>query len=330
MSFEVVIPHYNNFGLLRRTLTALETQHEVPDVCVVDNRSEDGSRSRVAAEFPSVRIVEMRHNAGFGGACNAGIRSSRAEDIILLNNDAVPEPTFIVELAAARARTPACTLFSPCLIQPDGKVDSFGIELDIHFNAFDLGHGLRPSELDGPFPPAALAPTGGAALFGREIFLSVGGFDEAMFAYLEDVDLGIRLRLAGAGWLGVPEAIAVHCHSATLGAGSSRKNYLLARNKAYLIWKYRRLLSRGTLMRAVGAETIVAFGKTVTDRNLGALSGWSRSLASSAGIPPVLGSRGAIDHLLVERPFVAALSHRRDGRRSRVVAPPLFLEGGNQ
>ena len=151
-------------------------------------------------------------------------------------------------------------MLSPCLIQPAGLVDSFGIACDDSFNMFDVARGWRDQSLLADDAPRAFARTGGAAVYSRRRVLAAGGFDERIFAYLEDVDLGLRLWLGGARCAGAPKAKAVHAHSATLGSGSQRKNYLLSRNKAYLLRKYQNLLQPATTARAMATETIVSAG----------------------------------------------------------------------
>ncbi len=312
MSFEVIIPHYSRAALLRRVLDALRGQTEPIEVCVVDNGSLDESVAVLSADYPEVRLIELATNHGFGAACNRGIATSRADHVVLLNNDAIPAPNFIAELRRARERQTDAEMLSPCLIQPTGLVDSFGIACDDNFNMFDLARGWRPASLLTDAAPRAFAPTGGAAVYSRERVLAVGGFDERIFAYLEDVDLGLRLWLAGARCAAAPKATATHAHSATLGSGSRRKNYLLGRNKAYLIRKYRDLLQPGTTARAIATETIVSAGKSLGDRNDGAVRGWATGWR--VDVARVAGTRGELDEVMQPTGFRDGLRARRDTR----------------
>src|SRR5215208_640310 len=189
-AIEVVVAHHNNLASLTRLLTALRAQTAPCAVCVVDDASTDESPEAVPAGFPEVRYERLDRNVGFSGANNHGVRTSSAEWVELLNNDTVPEPNLVEALQRAWDESGA-DMVAATLRRHDGTIDSAGIEVDRSLVASDLLHGR-------PFDPAQvaalepLAPCAGAGAYRRETLLAVGGFDEAMFAYLEDVELGIR------------------------------------------------------------------------------------------------------------------------------------------
>ena len=270
---EVLIPHHNRADSLREVLKALERQtHRVP-VRVVDNASSDGTRQMLAEEFPDVTCTALGSNLGFGAALNRGAGETGAAVLIFLNNDAVPEESFCEELLVAQAESGA-EMVAACLTRPDGTIESLGIEIDRSLIAYDVAFG---KELDGaaaagqPAPP--LAPSGGAAAFAREAFWAAGGFDEGFFAYLEDVDLGIRMRMLGMRCVAAPRAIARHEHSGTLGPRAEAKNRLLGSGRARLARKYGANLSLRSRARGAFIDVTVYTGKGVIDRNLGAVRG---------------------------------------------------------
>jgi N-acetylglucosaminyl-diphospho-decaprenol L-rhamnosyltransferase len=267
---EVVIPHHRGRESLRRTLASLERQSAVPAVCVADNGSGDGSREMIAAEHPSARVLELGENRGFGAAVNAAARSSEARLICLLNNDAEADERFCEELAGAAARSGAAAV-AGVLRLPDGTIDSAGVEADRSLVAYDHLHGE-------PYPPPAgardpLGPCGGAAGFDREAFLALGGFDEGFFAYLEDLDLAIRMRLAGIACVLAPAAFAWHRHAGTLGAGSAGKNRLLGRGRGRLLWKHGAGLGTRARARGLAVDGVTYAGQLVLDRNAAAIRG---------------------------------------------------------
>ena len=155
---------------------------------------------------------------GFSGANNHGIRTSVAPWLILLNNDTVPEPNFVEALRRAWDSSGA-DMVAATMRKPGGEIDSAGIEIDRSLVAFDLLHG-RPYDPHAIAALRPLAPCAGAGAYRRDALLGVGGFDEAMFAYLEDVELGIRLRMAGARCAVAPDTFAWHEHSAFWGSGT--------------------------------------------------------------------------------------------------------------
>ncbi len=309
-SAEVLIPHHNRADSLRETLGALRRQtHPVP-VRVVDNASSDGTLEMLDAEFSEVACTRLEQNLGFGAALNRGVAETDAEVLVLLNNDAVPDERFCKELLAAQAASGA-EMVAACLRRPDGRIESLGVELDRSLIAYDIGYG---EELDGAAerhddPP--LAPSGGAAGFVREAFQAAGGFDEGFFAYLEDVDLGIRMRMLGMRCVLAPRAIAVHEHSTTLGSGSEAKNRLLGSGRGRLARKYGANLTPAARARGLVIDGAVYAGKALIDRNLGAVRGHREAARRTA--------RGPVDPRfervpLIDRGLLSSLRQRL-GRR---------------
>ena len=86
--------------------------------------------------------------------------------------------------------------------------------------------------------------------------------------------IALRLRLRGETCALASGARVTHRHSATLGSGSSAKNRLLARNRRYLVWKYSAGMSRRVRARGLLIDLVVTAGRTVIDRNVGAIAGW--------------------------------------------------------
>jgi len=268
---EVLIPHHNRIDSLRATLDSLRRQTAPASVCVVDNASTDGSREVLAAEYPEVRVVALERNYGFGAALNRGARESEADLLVLLNNDAVADERFVERVRDRFAATGA-EMVAACLRAPSGEVESLGVELDRSLNPYDAAHGAAFEELPG-LRVEPLGPSGGAGGYAREAFAAVGGFDERIFAYLEDADLALRMRLAGMSCAVAPDAFVWHHHSATLGARSAAKNELLAYARGYLHWRYGRSLSLGQRARALATDAVVYAGKAVIDRDLGSVRG---------------------------------------------------------
>ena len=280
---EVVIAHRNNVASLRRCLDALAAQSMRPSVCVIDDASSDETPEIIPGAYPDVRYLRLEVNAGFSAANNRGIRSSEADWVLLLNNDAIPEPDF-VELAVAAQRRSGAAMVAPCLRRMDGRVDSMGVELDRSLVSSDLNHGLEYEEAR-LRPVRPLAPCAGAGLYRRDAILDVGGFDEAMFAYLEDVELGIRLTMAGHTCEPEPAAVAWHDHSAYWGSGSARKNRRMGDSRGHLCWKYRRDLTVAERARGWVIDGIVYAGQLAIDRNAGAVRGRVEGWCRRRGLP---------------------------------------------
>jgi GT2 family glycosyltransferase len=253
-------------------LEALERQTVQAATCVVDNGSTDATPELVGREFPEARYVRLERNYGFGPALNRGVRTSSEELVIFLNNDTVPDERFVERMVEAGSAAGA-EMVAGCLRQPSGEIDSLGVEVDACLNAYDVARGEAYGSPAHSSLAPPLAPTGGAAAFARESFVGVGGFDEAIFAYLEDVDLGIRMRMAGMRCALAYGAYAWHAHSSTLGSGSAEKNRLLGRSRGYLLWKYGASLTARRRLEGAIADLVVYTGKAVFDRNTAAFRG---------------------------------------------------------
>jgi GT2 family glycosyltransferase len=311
-AIEVVVAHRNNLPALTRLLTALREQTVPCDVCVVDDASTDETPYAVPRAFPEIRYERLDENVGFSRANNHGVRSSSADWLVLLNNDTVPQPNFIEALRDAWA-TSGAEMVAATLRKPDGTIDSAGIEVDRSLVAFDLLHG-EPYDPDAIALLEPLAPCAGAGAYRRDALLAVGGFDEAMFAYLEDVELGIRLRMAGARCAVAPATFAWHEHSAFWGSGSARKNERMGHSRGYIVWKYRRDLSPAERLRGHVIDAVVYSGQVAIDRNAGAVRGRAKSAAQRARLRPPAPHEGFALVPRVELSASAAL-RRRLGRR---------------
>jgi GT2 family glycosyltransferase len=308
-----VIPTFNRAASLRRTLEALDAQTVPARVIVVDNGSDDGTAEMLERDHPSVRRVALEANLGFGAAVNRGIAAGDAPAVVLLNNDTVAGPRFL-ELALAAQRESGAEMVATCLRSPEGWIESLGVEVDRSLVAFDVWYREPYERLESARPPEPLAPSGGAALYLRSALEAVAGFDERMFAYLEDVELGIRMRLAGMRCAMAPAAYAWHEHSATLGSGAAAKNRLMGRSRGYLVWKHGAGLVRGARARGLLIDGLTYTGQALIDRNLGAVRGRreiGRELAGAARPP----ANPRVAGLAAERPVSEALAMRLSRRR---------------
>jgi GT2 family glycosyltransferase len=150
-------------------------------------------------------------------------------------------------------------------------IETAGIELDRTLMGFDYLNGEPLEILDGPVADP-VGPSGACAAFWRDAFLEAGGFDEALFAYIEDVDLVLRLRRQGARCRLAKHARGLHQHSGTLGPGSSRKDYLMGYGRGYVLRKWS-VVSARRLPAVLARELAVSTGQALVDRNLDAFRG---------------------------------------------------------
>ena len=240
MTVSLVIPHWNRADLLERVLRSVHAQALPPgvstEILVVDNASQDDSRA--VAERYGARVIALAVNEGVSRALNRGIAASTGECIVLLNNDVELTPNWLRELLDSALRQDAWFATGKVLdaAAPD-RIDGAGDAVCRGGAAWRLGNG----KADGPAfdsPRKTYFPAATAALFRREFFDRVGPLEESFYAYLEDVDLGMRAALAGLPGIYAPGAVAFHRGSATAGAWSKRSVSWITRHQILLLAKY--------------------------------------------------------------------------------------------
>lgn len=220
------------------------------EIVVVDNGSTDGSAEQIAHSFPGVTLMRERVNLGFAGGCNVAMRralAAGAEYILLLNNDAYVAPDFLEQMINQISGTPHIAAVCPKIYfasKPDTVWFAGG-----DFNPWTGGvviHGLKSIDR-GQFdaPRDITLATGCAMLIRCSALSEVGLLDENFWAYVEDLDLSLRLREKGYRLVYAPKARAWHWDGATaaksMGEGSQAvRQYLSTRNLLFLARKHLR------------------------------------------------------------------------------------------
>jgi len=235
-TLSVLIVAWNSRVELERTLPALLPElGEGDELILVDNDSSDGTADAVAALAPATRIVRSKRNAGFAGGCNEGAALARGDLLVILNPDAAPLPGFGEAIRRPWVEERGWVAWQ-ALVADEGatKINSAGNP--VHFTAIVwAGRHGRPIE---EAPPAGevTALSGACLAIPRSTWEEVGGFPERFFLYHEDVDLSLRLRLAG-GALGI-EPAAVVDHDYEFGAREHKWRWLERNRLAFLIRVY--------------------------------------------------------------------------------------------
>jgi GT2 family glycosyltransferase len=234
--------------------------------------------------FPEVQVVELAANRGFSVACNAGARAGHSDVLVLLNNDVECRPDFLERLTALLDRRDTGSVAGLLLTGEGGAIESFGVAVDRTLAGYPRLRGASSATAQRGGPVLA-GPSGAAAAFLRDAWDDVGGLDEGVFAYGEDVDLALRLR--GAGWLtaAAPDAVAIHRGSATAVHRSSAQRYAGGFSRGYFMRRYGVLRRRGAL-RALAVEAIAVTGDAIVySHDLAALRGRLAGWRAAHGLP---------------------------------------------
>jgi GT2 family glycosyltransferase len=233
----VVIVNYNGGEMLGRCLSALAKQTRQPErVVLVDNNSANFSADNVSDLYPGIEVLALTENTGFAAANNLAV--SQLDDVewlALLNPDAYPEADWLEQLLIATIDHPEFSLFGSHMMSADNRtMDGTGDVYHVSGAVWRRDYG-KPVEASCQQDDEIFAPSAAAALIRRDAFLQADGFEEDFFCYMEDIDLGFRLRLMGHHSLHVSNACVVHEGSGVVGEYSDFHVYHGHRN---LVWVF--------------------------------------------------------------------------------------------
>src|SRR5688572_14633842 len=233
-----VIPNWNGERFLDAVLGDLAAQTEPPArVIVVDNGSSDGSIG--IARGHRAWVVALEANRGFAHAVNRGVAAAATELVAILNNDVRLAPTWLATLKAALRVDPSASFATGKIysLQQEGMLDGAYDLLSRGATAWRAGNGRRDAPCWNEPRRIYFAPFT-ALLVRHRLFTEIGPLDESFESYLEDIDFGMRCALAGRSGAYVPEAIARHWGSATLGVWHPETVRRIARNQLFLVAKH--------------------------------------------------------------------------------------------
>ncbi len=229
----VVIVTHDSADDVPATLRALDAQLRADDeVVLVDNASTDGGPARLRREFPWTTVIETGVNGGFAAGCHVGVDATRAELVLLLNPDTVPQAGFLDALRATATAEPGWGAWQALVTLPGGdRVNTWGNL--VHYLGFGWAGGNdRPIDEAPPARTEIGFASGAAMVIRRPAWTAAGGFQPHYFMYGEDLDLSLRLRLAGWGIGLEPAARAEHDYEFAKG---DYKWFYLERNRWWTI-----------------------------------------------------------------------------------------------
>jgi GT2 family glycosyltransferase len=299
VQLSVVVVTHDSAEMVAAALPALCGQLGPRDeLVVVDNASADDTLAVVAAVAPDAVVLETGRNAGFAAGANAGAAAARGELLVFLNPDATPAPGFVEAIRSPRGEW---TAWQGLVTAGDAVNTSGGV---VHFT------GIAWAGQAAPTGPREVAFLSGACLaIPSAEFRRAGGFSEPYFMYQEDVDLSLRLRLAG-GRVGVePAAVVDHDYAFAKGAAKWR---MLERNR----W--------ATIVRTYPGALLLAVAPALAATELALLvvaaaGGWLPEKLTATGetlrsLPRLLRERRAVQatRTVSAAEFAAALTPRLD------------------
>jgi N-acetylglucosaminyl-diphospho-decaprenol L-rhamnosyltransferase len=285
----VVVVTHQSAGLISGLAAAVLPQlHKGDELVIVDNASTDGTSDLARSLDDRLTVIETGRNLGFAGGCHAGARSTHAPLLLFLNPDCQPQPDCLAELRRASARHPDWGVWQAAVLLDDERINSSGGV--VHYLgigwAGDCGRPLSalPSE-----DREVAFPSGAAMVVRRDAWEALAGLDQEYFMYAEDLDLGLRMWLAGYRVGLVPSARVNHGYEFDKGHS---KWFWLERNR----WR--------TVVSVYPAALLVLLAPALLAAEVGLLAvaarqGWlgaklGAQAAAIGGLPRTLARRRAV------------------------------------
>jgi N-acetylglucosaminyl-diphospho-decaprenol L-rhamnosyltransferase len=222
----VVVVSHNSSAHLPALLQALGDQLQPDDeFVVVDNASQDDSAE--LATHAGVHTIAQRENEGFGAGCHKGADATTAPLLLFLNPDSMPQPGCLQALREAARAHADWAAWQPAILQEDGTINTDGGV--VHYSGIGwAGDCGKPLSSMSPEPSEVAFPSGAALVVRRPVWNEIGGLEPSYFLYSEDLDLGLRVWLAGHRAGIVPAARVVHGYQFDKG---QQKWFFLERNR---------------------------------------------------------------------------------------------------
>ena len=231
----IIILNFNAGKLLLNCIESLtKLTYQNIELIVVDNNSSDNSQNECKQKFPQIKLIQNQNNSGYCGGNNIGIKEAKGEFIVILNPDTVVEPN-LIEILINKYSIHGEGLYQPKILSLEDKqiLESTGNMIHIFGFGFARDKGnLDNNEIN---KVTKVGYAAGTCLFSsKKIFLKLKLFDEFLFLYHDDLDLGWRAAQKGIISYIVPQAKIYHAESYSL-KWSQKKFFWLERNRRYCL-----------------------------------------------------------------------------------------------
>jgi N-acetylglucosaminyl-diphospho-decaprenol L-rhamnosyltransferase len=287
----VIVVTHQSAAHLRPLLAALQPQLQQDDeLVVVDNASTDGTANAARSLRESVRVIETGENLGFAGGCHVGADATRAPLLLFLNPDSEPQADCLRRLRGAAEARPDWGAWQAAVMLADDRINTSGGV--VHYLGIGwAGDCERPASELGTQEREIAFPSGAAMVVRRRAWDELHGLDRAYFMYGEDLDLGLRLWLAGHRVGLVPGARVLHGYEFDKGES---KWFWLERNR----WRTVLSVYPGALLALTAPALLAAeLGLLAIAARGGWLGAKLRAQAATlAGLPATLARRRDVQH----------------------------------
>lgn len=292
--FSVLIVNYNGGAYVQGALDSLKRQtHRAFEVILLDNASADGSVDGLdTSGLPAFTLLRETVNHGFARGNNLAAAQATGTWLALLNPDAAARDDWLAEVLAGTMRHPGVTSFAGTQLwmHDETKLDGAGDNYLVFGIPWRGGYHRPATDL--PAEGSCFSPCGASAIYHRDTFAAAGGFDERLFCFCEDVDLGFRLRLEGGDCVFLPDAVVSHA-----GGGLSEKvsGFAVRHGTRNRLWVYLKCMPMPllilTLPGHIALTVLILLRGLMTGRFGDAVAGL---VDAARGIGPVWADRRVV------------------------------------
>lgn len=240
----IIIPHHNNYEILNDCLKSLyKSDLHNSEIIIVNNNTTDNSLHKIKKEYSEVIIVNPGLNKGYAGGCNYGVKYAKNDLLVFLNNDTEVNPHWLTNLIKKINTDSNISGVQPKILNKTNKTlfdyaGGSGGFIDKYCYPFTRGRLFHTIESDiGQYDKSIKIfwASGTGFITKKEIFINMGGFDENLFAHMEEIDYHWKCQLNGYSIYIEPKSIIYHLGGGTLSYQSSYKTYLNHRNSLILL-----------------------------------------------------------------------------------------------
>jgi GT2 family glycosyltransferase len=243
-TLSIVILNYNGMHFLQQFLPSVLMFSNQAEIVIADNASTDNSVDFLRNTYPELRLIQNSKNGGFAQGYNDALKELKSDYYLLLNSDIEVTENWLLPLMNAM-QDPSVAGCQPKVLSYHKRIcfehaGAAGGFLDKNYFPFCRGRIVDQFENDyGQYDGTTEVfwATGAAFLIRSNLFHEVGGFDDAFFAHMEEIDLCWRIKKKGYRFLAVPESVIYHVGGGTLPYLSPKKSYLNFRNSLFMLVK---------------------------------------------------------------------------------------------
>ena len=240
----IIIPHYNNFPILDQCLKSLENiTYSNLEIIVIDNNSYDDSFQKIKNNYKNLILKKSSKNLGYTGGCNLGASFATGDYLLFLNNDTVQDPHFLNYMVdsldkdekIASVQSKIKNFKNKDLFDYAGACGGYIDYLVFPFCRGRIFNTVEKDIMQYEESRDVFWTSGTAFLTRKSVFINMGGFDEKLFAHMEEIDYCWKCNLANYKCIVNPKSVVYHEGAKTLGYDSPYKTYLNHRNSMILL-----------------------------------------------------------------------------------------------